>query len=43
MCLHMQYRKMLALNIYSVLNIAVLDKIVSLLFMQKAECVFFPG
>lgn len=42
MCLHMQYRKMIALNIYSILNISVLYKIVSLFFIQKVDF-FFPS
>lgn len=41
MCLHMQSRKMIALNIYLILNISVLYKFVLLFFMQKADF-FFP-
>ena len=41
MCFHMQYKTMIAWNIYSILNISVLYKIVALLFMQKADFPFF--
>ena len=41
MCLHMQYKTVIALNIYSILDISVLYKIGSLLFRQKADFIFF--